>query len=533
LSLAAVLPRWLFKTSGGAAVSPASTSAPHRRHWIFNTISKEVRLQLMAFIVAGLFLMMWLVIVRTRPMLPEPFRVPLAPLTGLYGGIIGLLIGSFASAEERHLGMLAWHSLLPVSTRRQWMVKLLSVLGLAVALGAGVPWVLQLITADLSPFSDFMYVWQPVIAGAVAIGSLYVSTLASSGLRALVASVAVYGSGGLVLSIVLRTLFNKSAVAFPPILRELGWYRHVDRELIGKVMGVLPAILIVVAVLWILRLAMRNHATAERSSRQIRLQVVWLLGFCMCSTIALGALQASATTTWRYTGREGVRIKGRVEFEGTAPRPSGADLDHGLWLTLEPEDHDSYSGVQARCENGMLTSPYFYPDKYTVRVPFISGRWNKAWTLKGATYQGRDITDTPIDIKTNLEDVVVTFTDRAGKIAGRVKAADGSDVAGNIVVMFPVDRAHWADYGFTNRRIHARGLADDGAFSLTMPPDGDYYLATVSRDRVRGLARVESGAHWVMFQKDPSQLFETLSRSAQRFQATQGAVLTPVLIAEK
>src|SRR6185436_18345010 len=112
-----------------------SPTSSNRRHWIVNTIAKEVRLQLMAFIVAGLYLAMWLVIVRTRPMLPEPMQVPLAPLSGLYGAIIGLLIGSFGSAEERHLGMHAWHSLLPVSTRQQWLVKLVSVLGLGVVLG--------------------------------------------------------------------------------------------------------------------------------------------------------------------------------------------------------------------------------------------------------------------------------------------------------------------------------------------------------------------------------------------------------------
>jgi ABC-type transport system involved in multi-copper enzyme maturation permease subunit len=531
LSLANVLPPWLFKTSGGAKAS-ATTSAARRRHWIVNTISKEVRLQLMAFIVAGLYLVMWLVIVRTRPMLPEPMQVPLAPLTGLYGAIIGLLIGSFSSAEERHLGMLAWHSLMPVSARRQWIVKLLSVLGLAVALGAGGPWVLQLITADLSPFSDFMSVWQPVIVGAIAVASLYVSTLTSSGLRALVASVTVLGSGALVFSIVLRTLFAKSAEAFLPILRALGWYRVVDRELVAKVMGVLPAILIAVAVLWILWLAMRNHASAERSSRRARLQAVWLLGFCVCSTLALGALKAAAVAQWRYTGREGVRVTGRVEFEGTAPRPVGADLDM-IWFSLEPEDHEADGGVTGLWKNGQLTTPYFYPDKYTARVPFTTGKWDKAWTLKRVTYQGRDITDTPIEIKTNLDDVVVTFTDRAGKIAGRVQAADGSDVAGMIAVMFPVDRAHWDDYGFTNRRIRAHGLEVDGSFSLAMPPSGDYYLAAIPRDRVRGLARAEYGNHWVLFRKDPSALFDTLSRSAQRIQAREGALLTPTLTVEK
>ena len=59
---------------------------------------------------------------------------------------ISLLAGSLASAEERQLGTLEWHALLPMSARTQWTVKAGMAVGVAVVLGLGLPALLSSLT---------------------------------------------------------------------------------------------------------------------------------------------------------------------------------------------------------------------------------------------------------------------------------------------------------------------------------------------------------------------------------------------------
>jgi hypothetical protein len=96
------------------------------------------------------------------------------------------------------------------------------------------------------------------------------------------------------------------------------------------------------------------------------------------------------------------------------------------------------------------------------------------WVFKDATYQGRNISDTPIDLTADLDNVILTFIDTARTIAGTVRGDTGQAVAGSSVLLFPSDPAGWVDYGRLSRRVTSTTVGATGGFTFELPPPGEY-----------------------------------------------------------
>lgn len=115
----------------------------------------------------------------------------LAPLTVLYAFGIAALVGSLASAEERALGTLEWHMLLPVAMWQQWTIKVaIAFLTLGV-LASGVPAALSLVAPIIARLTRDLHTLVPVVILLFAV-SLYVSSLCAGGVRALFVSLPVF-----------------------------------------------------------------------------------------------------------------------------------------------------------------------------------------------------------------------------------------------------------------------------------------------------------------------------------------------------
>lgn len=106
----------------------------------------------------------------------------------LYCVGLAIMIGALASAEERQHGTLDGQLLQPTPAWQQWMVKVGVTLGLALVFGVGMPVLLN----QLSPLQDLRAL---PMAGDLAVlivlltaSSLYLSSLSSSGVRAMVLS---------------------------------------------------------------------------------------------------------------------------------------------------------------------------------------------------------------------------------------------------------------------------------------------------------------------------------------------------------
>ena len=144
------------------------------------------------------------------------------------------------------------------------------------------------------------------------------------------------------------------------------------------------------------------------------------------------------------------------------------------------------------------------------------------------------MSETPIDITSSLHDVVFTFTDRLGKITGDAKSADGRTFLPTLVLLFPVDRALWSDYGWASRRVWAGVGGVDGKFSIDMPPDGDYLLAAVPFDQTATLnPNAWAWRERISIRRDPRSLFESVAPIAERIHAREGDTITRTLTVKR
>ena len=211
------------------------------------------------------------------------------------------------------------------------------------------------------------------------------------------------------------------------------------------------------------------------------------------------------------TLRPGPRVTGRAQFVGSAPQPVAA-----AWATiavsLEPANGQSFAAVvPGRFDaTGQFTTPSSWPTRYLIRATPPLG-----WTFDRATYQGRDVSETPIDLVSDLEDVVIVFTDRPALITGTVERTDVEPSAGADVLLFPVDPKSWIDYGRTSVCVRLVSSGPTGAFKFGPPPGGDYYLAAIPDDQA---------ADW----RDPAFL-QRVAAIADRITVTDGQPITHTL----
>jgi hypothetical protein len=174
------LPVW-NRTSAGAGRRVRSPLA--------TLLVKELRLQHMSFIVVALYVLVAVARWALQRLAPELPRIPVEALSAIYIVLLVLLIGSIAGAEERQLGTLPSQLLLPTPAWRQWTVKAATAIGLALLLAIALPAVMALIMASPDEPRHFAsrLLREPLV-GVVLLTSfsLYVATMSSSGVRAIV-----------------------------------------------------------------------------------------------------------------------------------------------------------------------------------------------------------------------------------------------------------------------------------------------------------------------------------------------------------
>ena len=173
---------------GGQASSrawPAVESAADRmttqdvltrpRSWMWLFVKKELRLQQLTLAISGLYVLACGVVMIAQRVDPLYVGPTFETLTGLHGVFIALVAGSLSSAEERQMGTLTPHVLLPQAAWRQWSVKVAATAGLTCALAFGLPMLLMLIFRPADPF----IMEDEFVAGILLVvcAAMYVSSL--------------------------------------------------------------------------------------------------------------------------------------------------------------------------------------------------------------------------------------------------------------------------------------------------------------------------------------------------------------------
>jgi len=177
--------------------------------------------------------------------------------------------------------------------------------------------------------------------------------------------------------------------------------------------------------------------------------------------------------------RPGLRISGRVEFDGTAEKPTPEQLSR-IPVIIEPVDGqvDRMTTPPGRVDSGgQFNTVGFASGKYFIRV----GGPPPGWTFKGAFLGDRDVSDVPLELESSdVSDVVITFTDRPASLGGTVQVTERAARDGVAVIVFPADSKSWMDTGTNPRRMRKVAATDSGAYQVPGLPPGEYYVAAIS-----------------------------------------------------
>jgi hypothetical protein len=175
------------------SATSASTAALHRRPPFVALVLKELRLQELAILVAAVYALGNIAVLLLGRVVPNLYSV-FEVLIALYTMTMPALIGSLACAEERQFGTHESQLLLPIAAWQQWLVKSATAIALAVMVALLLPAALsQLLPAGAVHLGPGGRLVTPqtvmIVLGCVSV-SLFVSTLARSGMAALLASLA-------------------------------------------------------------------------------------------------------------------------------------------------------------------------------------------------------------------------------------------------------------------------------------------------------------------------------------------------------
>ncbi|HSG01442.1 MAG TPA: hypothetical protein VLA20_09935 [Vicinamibacterales bacterium] len=277
------------------------------RHPLVALLRKELGLQMPVFMLSTVYLLAWVGGWFLRPSARETL---LMVVTMLHGGLVPLLAGALASAEERRFGTRATQLLQPVSARVQWTVKAVVVVGLAVVLALGLPAALDLF--DPAVLSErgvrrLEIGWSirtllPVVAvvGMLAGLALYVSSLAGNSLHALLGSIAASAALSIGLDAGLRSAYwrgwhqaavlevlteRRELIRTPEVWGALSEYWR-DSTHANEILNWGAAFILVAGGLWLfLRFGYENHRFDDQRLWRIGVQVGALL---LVPVVALG-----------------------------------------------------------------------------------------------------------------------------------------------------------------------------------------------------------------------------------------------------
>jgi hypothetical protein len=264
------LPTWSRRLAVGGTATRAGNP-------VTLLVRKELRLQQLTFVVFFITLVGWVLMAFAAGAVPNLFDISLTTTALLYAGCLSALIGSLASAEERQLGTSEWHALLPMPAWKQWALKAGVALGLAILLGVGVPAVLDYFSPVGPDMGDGLLPWvsYAVLVVLLTSSTLYVSSLSTSGVRALVLSIPFLLGAPVVARIVLEVLarFDIRPGKFSVV------HTHLGRELLS--LGLLAGL-----AAFLLFLGMQNHRTADRQTRRVVAELTGIAGVVALAMVA-------------------------------------------------------------------------------------------------------------------------------------------------------------------------------------------------------------------------------------------------------
>jgi uncharacterized protein (DUF2141 family) len=179
-----------------------------------------------------------------------------------------------------------------------------------------------------------------------------------------------------------------------------------------------------------------------------------------------------------------LRFSGRVEFDGTSPRPSNPDAIQIKLASLKGSGTSSVGYTRmgnafippALVEaDGRFEMLGVIPDVYRLTATIPAS----AWWLRSAMVNGVDLLDRLLEVGAagNIEGAVLMFSDQQTTLSGTIQTADGKPAPAYFIAVFPTDRSLWRPQA---RRIQSARAGTDGSWMVRGLPAGEYYVAALS-----------------------------------------------------
>jgi len=173
--------------------------------------------------------------------------------------------------------------------------------------------------------------------------------------------------------------------------------------------------------------------------------------------------------------QKGGSLSGSLAFQpGSTAAPSDLTQVRVVAQSTEPFDNIGPTPNSRVNKDGTFTL-----DGVSVGDHLIRAAGNmRGWNLKSVAIDGRDVTDTPVSIRSNqrINNVVVTFTDKVNEINGSVTDVQGVPVTEYTVLAFSTNSSVWRP---NSRQIATARPDQTGMFKIRNLPAGDYYVVTV------------------------------------------------------
>jgi hypothetical protein len=172
----------------------------------------------------------------------------------------------------------------------------------------------------------------------------------------------------------------------------------------------------------------------------------------------------------------GATITGTVTFlPGVATASTVPDPTQLRILAPSTDQSDFGQQPNARVDReGRFTLSGVSAGSHLIRAGGNAG----GWILKSVTVGGRDVTDTPVQLRSGetLTNVAVVFTDQQNEINGTVTDDQGTPAPDFTVLAFPTDASLWRPQA---RQIMTARPDQTGKYRIRGLPPGQYYLVAV------------------------------------------------------
>jgi hypothetical protein len=170
-------------------------------------------------------------------------------------------------------------------------------------------------------------------------------------------------------------------------------------------------------------------------------------------------------------------VSGRMVFSGDVQPPA---QEQAKLIGVALVNVQSSARVEARMTpEGTFEIRDVPPGRYHV----LGESQAREWRVAGGRSNDANLTSDVLTItNTNIDDIVVTFTDKTMSLAGTVVDESGRAASDGSVVLMPVNVKEWIAGGMAVQRTHVVPVGADGSYQMSVSLPGDYVIVAAPPD---------------------------------------------------